>query len=200
MICKGCKSEFEPLKRNGIVISKLCITCLIAKGKKQQLKEWNKEKKVIKERLKTHSDWLNELQKLVNKIARLIDYCQPCIARPNLKNENGGHYKSVGGHANIRFNLHNIHGQSIHSNKWKSGEEGLYRDGLNRVYGLKYCNYVEGLNSKYQSINLTKEEIKEKIPISRAIIRELEMSKTVYPASERIYLRDKYNKMIGIYN
>jgi len=198
MKCK-CGSEFQPFKRNGIILSKLCTSCLIAKVKQKQNKDWKQEKKAIKERLKTHSEWMNELQKLINRIARLIDYGQPCIARPNLKNENGGHFKSVGGHSNIRFNLHNIHGQSIHSNKWKSGEEGLFRLGLIRVYGLIYCEYVESLNMEYLSIKLSIDDIKEKLPICREIIRALEANQFVRSATERMRLRDYYNEIIGIY-
>lgn len=198
MKCK-CGADFEPLYHNGIIKSKMCVPCLIAKGKKKREAQSRKETKELKEKIKTHSQWLNELQKYINKIARLIDYGQPCIARPNLKNENGGHFKSVGSSNSIRFNLHNIHGQSIHSNKWKSGEEGLFRLGLIRVYGVEYCEYVESLNLLYPTIKLSTEDIKTAISTSKSIIKELESKLLVYTGKDRIELRNKYNKLLGIY-
>jgi hypothetical protein len=185
--------------KNGIIVSRLCVPCLISKGKKKREQQSKIETLALKEKLKTHSQWLNELQRHINKIARLIDYGQTCIARPNLQNENGGHFKSVGGNSNIRFNLHNIHGQSIHSNKWKGGEEGLYRLGLIRVYGIEYCEYVESLNLLYPTIRLSKDEVKLAISISKSIIKELESFHIIYTSGERIELRNKYNKLLGIY-
>ena len=72
MKCK-CGEEFEPMYRNGLLMSKLCIPCLVAKGNSKRKKDWRKEKSEIKEKLKTKSDWLNELQKEINTIVRLID-------------------------------------------------------------------------------------------------------------------------------
>ena len=54
--------EFEPILKNGIIVSKLCTSCLIVKGRKMQSKQWKSEKKVLKEKLKTKSDYLRELQ------------------------------------------------------------------------------------------------------------------------------------------
>lgn len=199
MKCKSCKEEFEPLYRNGILMSKLCIKCLSKKGAK--IVDRN-DKKILAEKkksLKKHSEWLNELQPLINKIARLIDYGQPCIARQNLMNENGGHYKTCGGNGNIRFNLHNIFGQSITSNKYRGGEPLLMREGLIRVYGKEYCDYVDSLNVLYPKLNASTEDIKEAILKARKVVRELESSLRIYSASERIELRTKYNKEIGLY-
>ena len=80
MICKSCKSEFEPLYRNGIVISKFCIPCLSKKGKEKQDKDWKKEKAIIREKIKTKSDYMRELQRTFNKYIRLRDNGKPCIS------------------------------------------------------------------------------------------------------------------------
>lgn len=195
--CRKCGEEFEPLKRNGIIISKFCITCLSIKGKEKQKKDWNKKKKEFKEKDRTLSEWKNILQPLVNKIARLIDYGQPCIATGYTSGKmNGGHFISVGANDTIRFNLHNIHMQSEYSNSYKGGDNFNYADGLEKIYGLAYLEHVRGLN-KTKQISLSSVCIKETIIIAKKIIKEHE--EKIYSPSERIALREKYNEMIGIY-
>lgn len=197
MKCK-CDNEFEPLYYNGIIKSKLCYQCLIKKGNEKRKKEWNKEKTKLKAELKTESQWLNDLQKLINKIARLIDYGQPCIATGNYKGKmNGGHFASVGSHPSIRFNLHNIHIQSEHSNNWKGGDNVRYSDGLERVYGDEYLDYVRGLR-KTGKIGLSTEDIKEKIGIAKKIIKEFSENE-IRNAAQRILLREECNARLGIY-
>jgi len=39
MICRSCKSEFEPIYRNGIIVSRLCVSCLSKKGKEKMKKK-----------------------------------------------------------------------------------------------------------------------------------------------------------------
>ena len=196
--CK-CGNEFEPIYRNGILVSKLCYSCIVKKSNAKRLSNARKEKKEGLERLKTHSDYENELQTEINKIARLIDYGQPCICHPNLKNENGGHLKAVGGNNNIRFNLHNIHGQSIHSNKHKSGEPLLFFEGLRRVYGNDYAEYCLNLNALYPSIKLSKQELKDIRLKCLKIVNYLKKEERIYSCKERIELRNKYNLELNIY-
>ena len=98
MKCK-CGKEFEPLNaHNSTIKQKLCLSCLIEKGNEKRLKtakkEWNKEKAVMKDKLKTHSDWLNELQKVFNTYIRTRDYKKPCIScdRPLTSKHDAGHF------------------------------------------------------------------------------------------------------------
>ena len=198
MKCKSCSNEFEPMYRNGILMSKFCIPCLVKKGKEKQKKDWQKEKSELKAKLKTKSEWLKTLQDDINKIARSIDFGQPCIATNSYNGKmNGGHFASVGSFPALRFNLHNIHIQSEHSNSFKGGDNLKYADGIERVYGVEYLNYIHGLR-KISGIKLSIEDIKEKLNISKAIIKELS-DERIYSATERIELRNKYNKMFGIY-
>ena len=82
MKCK-CGNEFEPMYRNGILVSKICVQCLVKKGQEKQRKDWRKEKSELKQKLKTKSEWLNDFQKVFNTYIRERDYKKPCISCDN---------------------------------------------------------------------------------------------------------------------
>ena len=194
--CRECKAEFMPHNSTQSVCGYGCA-----------IKQVNKKK--ISDHVKVRNDWYEknatpeikkkELQPLINKIARLIDYQQPCIATGSFEGkQNGGHYISVGSNATIRFNLHNIHVQSEHSNSFKSGDTIRYQDGIVKVYGQEYLDYMNSLKGT-PVLKLTKEQINEAIVVCKAIIKELEGDLIVRTPSERIELRQKLNEKIGFY-
>lgn len=169
---------------------------------KKKKKDWNKEKKVIKESLKSLSDWKADLQALINKIARLIDNSTPCMmcANPNMKRINGCHYHSVGANGTLRFNLFNIwHG--CHScNSERGGNIPGYDIQLIELYGRKKWEYIKfDLVRENKELHLNIDDIKELIPIARQIIKELEKMETSFPKSLRWNLRKKYNQRLKIY-
>ena len=68
--------------------------------------EWNKERKQIMEKLKTHKDYLNELQVVFNTFIRLRDKDQWCISCGcNMVGRKGdaSHYYSVGSAPELRI-------------------------------------------------------------------------------------------------
>ena len=69
--CKICKDKFEPK----YFLQKTCFepACILEYKNKVKAKEWKAEKKVLKEKLKTYSDHVKELQVIVNKYVRLRD-------------------------------------------------------------------------------------------------------------------------------
>jgi hypothetical protein len=160
-----CGEDFEPVYRNGILVSRLCYSCIVKKSRVEIKKKWNKEKKEIKERLKTHSDWLNDLQKLVNEYVRLRDKNMPCIScgKPLHGKFDAGHFYSVGGYPNVRYHLDNIHGQCVSCNRDKHGniieyaKKLPYRIGKERFKTLKLASQMTGKLTTYE----VKEEIKQ---------------------------------------
>lgn len=202
--CKYCKDRFvkNPNRPLQFVCEppKPCSWLYVKEQKKKnEDKKWRGEKKEMKDKLQTLGQMKNLLQPLVNKIARLIDNGQPCIATGKHEGKrNGGHYLSIGSNDTIRFNLHNIHIQSEQSNSYKSGDTLNYQAGIRRIYGQDYFNRLEGLKS-IPAMHLTKDRIRELLPIARRIIKELEKSGEVYPPEKRIELRDHYNRELGIY-
>lgn len=198
--CKTCKTKFTPIRFGQTCCSLGCAIKYSAELKiKAEKKKQQHEKKVLREKLKTTSDYMKELQTNINAIVRLIDKGCGCICTGSKNGKaNAGHYRSVQSHPTLRFHLDNIHLQSEHSNTYLSGDILRYQKGLRTIYGIKYFEYVENI-SLIQPIKLTKEELKEKIAISKEIIKELKAKDLTYNAKERMDLRKEYNERLGIY-
>jgi hypothetical protein len=159
--CKNCKDKFEP-QYNSVqsVCSFECSIELTKKNsEKKRKKEWSKEKKKRKEALKTKSDYLKELQVIFNKWVRLRDRGNNCIScNKPAKKENGGHYRSVGGNPELRFEPLNCHLQCEYCNTYLHANLINYRINLIKKIGL---DKVEWLESKHDPKHYTIEQIKE---------------------------------------
>lgn len=205
--CKICKEPFNQVQFAQVVCGYKCAI-IHSKNLKQQKeqKEWNQQKAVIKENIKSLSDYAKELQKEINTIVRLIDKGTQCIStlKPLNKKFDAGHFYSVGSNPALRFNLDNIHAQSVYANQYLSGDQMNYLNGLKKVYGEFYQCLVIDLKSKYKMIKLSKDDYKEKIIIAKKIIEELHYDRlkfgyTIFKNSTRLYLRKEYNNRLGIY-
>lgn len=206
--CQYHKTKFEAKYFN----QKFCLSddeCIkafnesvkIAK-EKQKAKQWQKEKKAIKEKLMTKSDYEKLLQKEINTIVRLIDKGFICISTQKPLNEkyDAGHFFSCGSNPSIRFNLLNIYAQSVYANQYLSGDQINFINGIKENYGSGLKSIVLRLKKDYPIIKLTQDELKEKTLIARSIVKHLKIENKTYNSIERIELRKKFNKMIGIYD
>lgn len=208
--CKECKCKFTPIRST---LEPVCqkYQCRVdyalkvaeksKLAKEKAVKKQNaKEKIELKEKLKTLTDWHNDLQKEVNTIIRVLDRYHPCISsqRPLGKSFDAGHLYSRGSNPHIRYHLFNIFAQSVHDNQWKSGNPLDFVDGIEKVFGAEIKEYCLKLKGQ-PNIRLSSEEIKEKIPIARGIIKWLNLQDRKFTIEERIYYRDKFNKELGIY-
>jgi len=171
--CRNCKEKFEQYEFNNKFCKKIdCQTAkalyLLDKKRKQQKKDWNKEKKERKEKLKTRSERLNDLQKIFNKFIRLRDKGNNCIScdKPP-KKSNAGHYRSVGGNPELRFEELNNNLQCEYCNTYLHGNLINYRINLIKKIGLKKVEWLEGKHEpkKYTIPELIelKEYYKQKI-------------------------------------
>lgn len=210
--CLNCKQKFEPKRflqkhcesadceksAQQYLDDKIAKALKTVKQKKKQ--DWNKEKIEIKEKLKSLSDWKNDLQREINVLIREIDKGHPCIATGNYQGQmHCGHYLSVGSNPTLRFHLENMFIQSMHSNTWKSGDTIRYQQGIKETFGIEYLDYMNSLQS-VEPLKLTSEEIKEKIPIVRSLIKWVKLQERKFTTEERISLRKRFNQEIGIYN
>jgi hypothetical protein len=198
--CKVCQTVFEPKQFLQATCDYKCAIeySKILKANKEKL-EWKKTKSDLKDKLKSISSYKNDLQKEINTIIRLIDKGHGCIATGSKEGKkNAGHYIGVGANETLRFHLENIWLQSEHSNMWKSGDTLRYQDGLVSLYSKEYLERLNSLKS-IKPIKLSIEEIKEKISICRGIIKWLKLQEKTFTNEERLYLRLKFNKEIGIY-
>lgn len=207
--CKICKSKFIPKYSSleptcGEIDCKVKWSMQVVKNQKEkQAKEkkqaWTKEKLELKERLKSLSDWKNELQREINVLVREIDKKHPCIATKSYNGQmQAGHYFSVGSNPTLRFHLENIWLQSMHSNSWKSGDTLRYQQGIIESFGKEYLEYMNSLQS-IEPLKLTIEDIKPKIALVRSLIKWVKLQEKKFTNEERIFLRKEFNEKIGIY-
>lgn len=144
--------------------------------------------------------WTEFIQPVVNKIARLVDNGQPCIAsKLSTGKRNGGHYHSTASNKTISLNLHNIHIQMEQSNNHQGGDSVKYRHGLIDIYGQQYTDYIDMFLMQCPTLNLTKDDLIELKPRLTSIARRLEKLDMIYPAKVRMRLRDEINEEINIY-
>lgn len=175
--CAVCGDEFRPF----LSTQKVCGTnCAISLGKsniqKQNAKAWQKEKKIRKEKLKTHKDYLNDLQKVFNEFIRLSQKGNTCISCPNPAPTDAGHYRSVGAHPELRFEEKNVNLQCRKCNGYWGGNLIEYRKGLVKKYGVEVVEWLEG---PHDPVKLSIPEIKEKIEYYRGKIREMKKKAVV---------------------
>jgi len=173
-LCKNCKEPFKPTYNS---VQQVCsFECSIELSKtlseKKKAKEWNKEKKKRKEKLKTNSDYLKELQIVFNKWVRLRDQGLNCIScQKPAKKENAGHYRSVGGNPELRFEPLNNNLQCEYCNTYLHGNLIDYRINLIKKIGLEKVEWLEGYHDpkKY-----TTEELKGLKVMYKLKIKQLE--------------------------
>lgn len=162
---------------------------------RKQKADWRAKKKKLKEQT---TNWKSELQTEINKIVRLIDRGQPCLARGTHANQmHAGHVFSVGSNQTIRFNLHNIHRQSAQSNHYQN-DDGLLREGLRNEYGQEYFDFVSELR-RSPSLNYPNKQYKYLTTIARRLRKTIEESGLTYSKSDRILMRNYINETLGIY-
>lgn len=155
--------------------------------------------KEICTREKIASELKPELENQINGIIRLIDKGHLCICRQKpMKIATAGHLWSVGSNETLRFHLLNIWAQDYDSNGASGGEPVEFKAGLISLYGPEFFTRLESLKS-HPPIKLTAPEIKEKISICRGIQKWLKLQDRKFTLSERVELRQEFNKKIGIY-
>lgn len=178
--CRYHKTKFEAKYFN----QKYCLAndeCIKAfnefvkeETKKKKAKQWQKEKKEIKEKLMTKGNYLEIAQKVFNTYIRLRDKGLPCIScdKPLRENDiNASHFFSVGSSPNLRFNEDNVHNSCIRCNKELHGNLLEYRIRLPKRIGL---GRLEALEQARNTPALYKiEDVKEIIKKYRKKIAEL---------------------------
>lgn len=140
---------------------------------KKKAREWQKEKKVIKEKLMTKSEHLNLAQKVFNTYIRIRDKGKECIScGKKLGNDfHAGHFFSVGAYPNLRFNENNVHGQCVECNLHKHGNVKEYDLRLqNIISGTEYQNLLKARN---EPLKLSIDQVQELIKYYREKTKQL---------------------------
>jgi hypothetical protein len=198
--CKWCKEKYQPTKPLQMVCSPKCAYEYTQDARKKKAKkDWKVEKEEIK---KDITNWKNNLQTEIQKIARYIDHGLLCLARNQKGQIHGGHVFSKKNNPNIRFDLNNIHRQSAQSNKWEQ-DDSLIREKLVEEYGQEYYDgLLEAKNHreqvKYVNIQYHAFYLKAR-KISNALKKENDNLLEPRSVKQRIKLREEINNQLGIY-
>jgi hypothetical protein len=170
--CKICKESFTPIRST---LEPVCdnYSCKVAfaveyakkakeKQKQNQIKEWRKEKAVLKDKIKTLSEHEADAKKSFQKFIRLRDQDLPCISCGNEKTTDwaGGHYFSAGMYSGFIFDERNCHKQcNTYCNNRLSGNLLEYRKGLILRYGIDFVNKLESESNEKRNFKYTKEQL-----------------------------------------
>lgn len=165
--CKQCKTEINKtadcstfyMKKGYCSIEHMAEHGL-QKHKDAAAKKERKEHKARKEGLKTRGDYAKEAQTEFNRYIRLRDGKLPCISccRHHTGQYHAGHYRTVGGHPELRFNEDNCHKQCSVCNNHKSGNIVEYRINLKARIGVDRIEWLEG---PHEAKKYTVEQLKQ---------------------------------------
>jgi hypothetical protein len=199
--CKICKKQFERFRSTQTVCG---YDCAKTEGERKQAEKKRQQDaldKVQRLEQETLPQVKAKLQTKINELARLIDYGLTCIATGD-KATDGGHFRSVGSHDSIRFNLHNIHRQSRGSNGFKGGAQIDYIHGIENEYGKEYRDFIEYDLRQTPVQNWTKEQLRQAMKdcneIKKELIKLIEYYGQVSPEI-RVQRRSLFNNLLGLY-
>jgi hypothetical protein len=169
--CLVCKDKFTPKNSTQIVCNPACA---VEYMKNKKIKDWKKEKKEIKVKLMSKSDYLNILQKVFNTYIRMRDKDKNCISCDKKlvgNNVNASHFFSVGAYPNLRFNEDNVHSSCISCNQHKHGNQKEYDLRLPNRIGIESYNKL--LQDRNKPLKISIDEVKELIEIYKQKTKEL---------------------------
>ena len=175
--CKACGGKFRPsFNSTQVVCSPKCALSHAPanqqKARKAIDQRERREIKVRKEKLKSRADHLKEAQVVVNQYIRLRDADLPCVSCGRFHDGqwHAGHFRSAGGHPELRFEPLNIWRQCAPCNTHKSGDLVNYRAELVRRIGAEKVEWLEGAhNAKKYTI----EQLQEIKVHYRALVRQM---------------------------
>lgn len=175
--CKICKELFTPITPLQMVDGPDCAYKYVVKQREKKEKEEGKDmrrvNKLLEEKIRSHSGWLQILQKLFNRWIVLRDKSLPCIScgTTNDVMYSCGHYYTVGSYPNLRFDTDNCHKQCLnYCNKNLSGNIVEYTPNLIRKIGQEQFNALE--DRRHTLLKITIPEIIDEIARYKLLIKE----------------------------
>lgn len=178
-LCKNpaCKTKFVPQRLGQAVCNYACGLAIKdvnqEKARKALVDVGRKELKAAKERIKPKGQYMREAQQAFNAWVRARDAGLPCISCGTTADIQyaAGHFRSAGGHPELRFEPLNVHLQcNRNCNMAKSGNLGPYRMELIKRIGQEKVDWLEG---PHEPKRYTIEDLKAIKAHYRALAREL---------------------------
>jgi hypothetical protein len=142
------------------------------KARKSLAQVERREIKVRKEKIKSRTQHLKDAQTAFNAWIRERDIGLPCVScgRHHNGQWHAGHYRTVGGNPELRFEPLNVWRQCAPCNNHKSGDIVNYRIELVRRIGAEAVEWLEG---PHEARKYTIEQLKAMTAEYRAKTREL---------------------------
>ncbi len=161
--CKICKEPFVKIRP----IQPTCKSydCMVAFAKnvaeKAIVKKKKAQTKVLKEKLKTLTDYENEAKKEFQKYIRKRDENLPCVSCGTFQTDiwDGGHFKKAELYSGVIFDEMNCHRQCRKCNRFLGGNELNYREGLVKRYGIDYVLEIEERALRLKRHKYNKEDL-----------------------------------------
>ena len=172
----ACSIKFVPQRLGQVVCSPACALATKdvnqQKARKSLDQVGRRELKVRKEKLKSRADHMREVQAAFNEWVRLRDVDLPCVScgRHHEGQYHSGHYRTVGGNPELRFEPLNAWKQCAPCNNHKSGDIVNYRIELVKRIGVEKVDWLEG---PHEPKRYTVEDLKAIKADYRAKAREL---------------------------
>jgi hypothetical protein len=161
--CKICKELFTPVQFAQSVCNYKCAIIHSNNLKKQkEQRQWKQEKAVLKDNIKTLSQYEGDAKKVFQKYVRMRDKDKPCISCNNLNATDwaGGHFYSAGMYSGLMFDERNCHKQcNSHCNKFLSGNLLEYRKGLIKRFGKDFVDELDQISNEKRNYKYTKQEL-----------------------------------------
>lgn len=177
--CKNpaCKTKFVPQRLGQAVCNYACGLAIKdvnqEKARKALADVGRKELKAAKEKIKTRAEHMKDTQTAFNAWVRARDAGLPCISCGTTADIQyaAGHFRSAGGHPELRFEPLNVHLQcNRNCNMAKSGNLGPYRIELIKRIGQEKVDWLEG---PHEPKRYTIDDLKAIKAHYRALTREL---------------------------
>lgn len=172
-----CGATFVPSRLGQAVCSPACAIIDAPKNQEKARKALadvgRKELKAAKEKIKTRAEHMKDAQTAFNAWVRARDAGLPCISCGTTADIQyaAGHFRSAGGHPELRFDPLNVHLQcNRNCNMAKSGNLGPYRVELIKRIGQEKVDWLEG---PHEPKRYTIDDLKAIKAHYRALAREL---------------------------
>ena len=131
--CKVCEANFKQFRSTQKVCSTQCAIKLAETTRERlERREWLKQKKILKDKTMTVTQWVMKVQVVFNAYIRERDRATNCISceRPLVGKFDAGHYHNAHFHWSVRFDPRNVWGQCVQCNRDLNGNLIRYRYGL----------------------------------------------------------------------
>lgn len=178
-INEECKALFIPQRLGQKVCSPACGLATkdvnADKARKALADVGRKALRVAKEKVKTKAEHMKDAQTAFNSWIRERDVGLPCVScgRHHNGQWHAGHYRTVGGNPELRFEPLNAARQCAPCNNHKSGDIVNYRIELVKRIGAELVEWLEG---PHEPQRYTIEDLKTITAEYRAKTRELRRS------------------------